>query len=208
MAFPPEQLSRILVAVDRHPALPNGRWEWIDLGIADMLPAVERLTAARPEYAPHIRLVLFALEEARGNILRHAGGAEKGMWIARGAASLPDDGSVNFLLLDSGPGFEIDGVLPPYPDVVCGRSLPFRRTLDGVLNCTIDGPHVLSFHFEPDEPVCELASPENLPTSGLGLSIIVKAVTSVSYLHGIAGWNALWMHLTPPRAKSDEGGEE
>jgi len=186
----------LLNAIAHHPSLRGGSWSPLDLHGEDLIPVVERLLAPYPALFDRRSQILIALEEARGNIARHAKDPSGGLSFVHHRT--PERATLEFLFADAGKGFRIDNTLPPYPAEMIGHVYDFRTTLDGVVTCRVAEADTLEIAFLRKEENWGAMRLEDLPVGGMGLSIISKVMDRVIYLTHVGPANLLWMQLRVP----------
>lgn len=194
-----EFVSDLIGAVSRHPLLAGGTWSGLDLSVEDLVPVVEHLLRPYPSLWNRRKPVLISLEEARGNIARHAY-PTGGICLVRCAA--PGRRILEFLIADRGAGFKIDGCLPPYGQDMIGREFEFRRTLDGTVSCVVHESDVLEIIFRRYPEDRNVLTLDDLPIGGMGLSIIAKVMDRVAYLSHVGTANLLWTQLRIPEGEA------
>lgn len=88
-------------------------------------------------------------------------------------------------IYDYGPGFKADDTEPPYSKKMIGKKFKLKDVIDGTVYYTITGPLSVRFNFEEFSKgqALKAESIENLSTDGLGMSIVVKLMDSVSYTY-------------------------
>ena len=86
-------------------------------------------------------------------------------------------------IYDYGPGFKADNSEPPYPKKTIGKKFKLKDVIDGSVYYTVTGPLSVRFDFEefPEDQSIDLASIEKLSEDGLGMSIVIKLMDTVSY---------------------------
>jgi len=195
MALRAEAVRRLLKAISRHPRLGGGAWQVVEMRRESLGPLMEGILASYPWLRPRLYQTLVALEEARNNVVLHTGDPMGGIALVREDTSRK---AVDFLFTDDGPGFLIEGMRPPYAAPMVGRQYDYRRTVDGVVSCTITGPDSIEVAFRPSAVASERKAIRRVSSSGLGLSIMAKAMDRVVYLTHVGAGNVLWLRLEAP----------
>jgi len=191
-----ERVAGLLGAIDRHPLLGGTSWLPLDLEVGDTSPVIGSIVAPYPALWRRRSQIVIALEEARGNVARHAGDPAGGICFVH--HETPDRRSLEFLFADAGRGLEIDGELPPYPWHMVGREYEFRQTVDGVVWCRIADSDVVEIGFRAHHPAWPARRFDDIPCGGMGLSIMSKVMDRVAYLTHIGPSNFLWMQIDVP----------
>jgi anti-sigma regulatory factor (Ser/Thr protein kinase) len=192
MALTHDSIPCLLRAYMADHRLTGDEWRLYEDGTSGYDSDIEAAVSERTEMRGNSNLVMFALEESRGNVVKHGNDPSGGLCFFRKGG---DGVVVEFLFADDGPGFSIEEHLPPYPPDLIGYTGEYRRTLDGrLLIHVVDATTVeLSFVEAPRD--FESIVIEEIPTNGMGLAIVAKIMSRVRYLSNIGNANVLWLQL-------------
>ena len=187
-----ETIQTLLKAISSHPWLGGGQWEPLNLDPTTLTPMIDEILRPCARGASRRAQILIALQEAHGNVARHADDSTGGMGFVRHSPF--ESNTLDFLVADQGAGIPVDGQYPPYRIGMVGRSYPFRRTTNGVVFCRVLDSYTLEFSLYTKKIDASLKA-EDLPTGGMGMSIMTRTMSRVTYLLDVESWNFLWLQL-------------
>jgi anti-sigma regulatory factor (Ser/Thr protein kinase) len=192
MALTHDSVPGLLRAFDADHRLSGDEWRLFENGTSGNDSDIDAAVSGHTEMRGNTNLVMFALEEARGNVVKHGNDPSGGLSFFRKGG---DGVVVEFLFADDGPGFSIKGCLPPYPSNVIGYTGEYRRTLDGRLLTHVEDATTVGLSFVEAPRDLDNIVLDEIPTNGMGLAIVAKIMSRVRYLSNIGNANVLWLQL-------------
>ena len=191
-----EQVPQLLKSIAQHPHLRGATWQPLAVDIEELPSLIGELLTPYRELLARQEQILIALGEARGNACRHGSDDAGGLCVV-GRRAQPHP-TLDFLIADGGKGFTLRGERPPYPSSMIGHAYVYRRVLGGTVLCRVAEENVLEIDLEPPDDEDVGFDTDDLPTDGMGLSIIAKVMNRVVYLTAVGPGNVLWLQLRLP----------